>query len=246
MLTHEQLRNLAQSRGDVSIEPLSGSWFAELAAQHRQALEVLGHPADDDVVSSALPLLSDPDRNLRVVALRVLGWYYDRPEVAAAIVQASRDPGRRIRRIALHLLRADRPEGARRLLEMAQDPQEHHRIRTEALVKLARRGQNEETLSGLRSLLEQRTDRGRVLVALLTQAVDPAARELLEHIVEVGSKEEAVAATRALCGFRLVRSDSVAPPSGVPADISWSFTPGSMIKTNYAKYYWVPSAALGG
>jgi hypothetical protein len=131
-------------------------------------------------------------------------------------------------------------------VEIAQDPQEHHRIRTEALVKLARRGQSQDTLSALRDLLEHRTDRGRVLVALLAQPVDDSARDLLEHIVEVGTKEEAVAATRALCGFRLVRSDSFPPPSGIPVDISWAFTPGSMMKTNYSKFYWVPIAPRGG
>jgi hypothetical protein len=246
MLTIDQLRSLAQSRGETRDEPADGSVWDEFATRRRSALIALGQPSDDDVVSSALPLLSDPDRNLRVVGLRILGWYADRTDVAGAIVQASRDPGRRVRRIALQLLRADRPDGARRLVEIAQDPQEHHRIRTEAVVKLARRGQNEETLSALRSLLERRTDRGRVLVALLSQPVNDSARDLLERIVEVGTKEEAVAATRALCGFRLVRSDSGPPPSGVPVDISWAFTPGSMMKTNYSKYYWVPDRALGG
>ena len=246
MLTHDQLRSLAQSRGQVgSGEAPPGTWWAELAAEHQRAYEALGQPADDEVVSSALPLLSDPDRNLRVLGLRVLGWYRERPDVASALARASRDPRRRIRRIAVQLLPADRLDGARRLLEVAQDPAEHHRIRVEALLKLTRWGQSEETLSGLRSLIEQRADRGRVLIALLAQPVDEAARDLLEHIVDIGTKEEAVAATRALCGFRLVRSDSGPPPSGTPADISWAFTPGSMMKTNYAKFYWVPNRVAG-
>lgn len=246
MLTQEQLRSLAQSRGDVSSDPAPGSVWEENAERRQLALEALGHPPADDVVASALPLLSDPDRNLRVVGLRVLGWYSGRPEVSTAIIRASRDQARRVRRVALQLIRADQPDGGRRLLEVAQDPRENHRIRTEALVKLARRGQSEDTLSGLRSLLEHQNDRGRVLVALLGQPNDDSARRLLEYIVEVGTKQEAVAATRGLCGFRLVRSDSVPPPSAVPADIEWAFTPGSMAKTNYARYYWVPNAVLGG
>lgn len=54
-----------------------------------------------------------------------------------------------------------------------------------------------------------------------------------------GSKEEAIAATRALCGWVLVRSDNAAPPNSEPADINWVFQHGSRTKTKYVRYFWV-------
>jgi hypothetical protein len=40
-----------------------------------------------------------------------------------------------------------------------------------------------------------------------------------------------------------VRSDNQPPADGDPADVDWLFVPGSLMKTNYGRWYWVPSSS---
>jgi HEAT repeat protein len=241
MLRLDQLRVLADaSRG-------WGSTFNGEKAQgpedfnrlREAALESIGRPADDEVVGSAIELLDNDDRNLRVAALRILAAYLDRSDVVAALLVASHDPVRRVRALALSLAPPDHPAVRDRLTDVAQDDDEYHRIRTDALGRLARRPLDPETLEPMRRILDRESDRRRILFTLASRRLDDVAAEVLREIVRSGTKEEAIAATRALCGWVLVRSDNVVPPDSEPADINWVFEQGSRTKTKYVRYYWV-------
>jgi hypothetical protein len=241
MLTVDQLRVLAAaSRG-------WGSTFDGEKAQGPEdfnrirelAMESLGRPEDDDVASSAIALLGNDDRNLRVAALRILAPYRDREDVVGALVAATHDPVRRVRALALSLAPPEHPAVRDRLTEVAQDDNEYHRIRTDALGRLARRPLDPKTLEPLRRILSRDSDRRRILFTLASRRLDDLAAEVLRDIVRNGTKDEAIAATRALCGWVLVRSDNAVPPNSEPADIDWVFEHGSRTKTKYVRYYWV-------
>ena len=244
MLTAQQLKVLAQaSRRYGSFEGEQAQHPGDFARIRDLALDALGRPTDEDVVAPAIELLSNADRNLRVVALRVLAWYRERADVVEALVAATRDDVRRVRRIAMDLIPADQPTGVERLIEVAEDETEYHRIRSQALFRIAKRPLRPETLEPLRRILGRDRDRRRVLFVLVSRELDEVAREVLRDIVRTGTKEEAVTATRALCGQVLVRSDNVVPPNGEPAEIEWLFDHGSRTKTKYVRYYWVPLAS---
>lgn len=243
MLTTEELRVLAQaSRGYGSFDGEQSTGPSDNPRVRDLALDALGRPSDDEVAAAAIALLADPDRNLRVVALRVLAWYRRR-DVVDALLAATHDPVRRVRRIALAIAPAEDSAVAARLVEVAEDEDEYHRIRGDALVRVASHALRPETVEPLRRILERDGDRRRVLLVLAARGLDDVAREVLRDVVRTGTKEEAVVATRALCGQVLVRSDNVVPPNSEPADVDWAFAPGSRTKTNYTRFYWVPAPA---
>lgn len=245
MLSVEQLMVLAEaSRGYGSTfdgeRPQGPEDFARI---RDLALDALGRPEDDDIVRSAIDLLGSDDRNLRVAALRILASYRERDDVVHALVAASHDPVRRVRKIALGLAPPEHPAVRARLTEVAQDDEEYHRIRTDALGRLAHRPLHDETLEPMRRILGREADRRRILFTLASRRLDDVAAEVLREIVRSGTREEAIAATRALCGWVLVRSDNVVPPNSEPADINWVFQHGSRTKTKYVRYYWVEAPA---
>src|SRR5689334_2887861 len=85
VLTTEQLKGLARAsvRWVFSDEEPVNPPFME--GVHALALETLGHPSDDDVITPAVQLLTSADRNDRVAALRVLGWYLHDARAAEAV-----------------------------------------------------------------------------------------------------------------------------------------------------------------
>jgi hypothetical protein len=215
-----------------------------LEGARAHAFEVLGRPTDEEVITSALQLQTCDDRNDRVAALRVLGWYLHDDRVAEAVLRATHDPVRRVREIAMRLLPVRHPGASERLLAIATDDDELHKLSRLAFARLARRDLGPETMESIRDLLDAPRYRSRVLLTFLTQRVPVGADALLEHIVRVGSKQEAVAATRLLCGYLAIRKDNGFWNETLQeADIDWLFTPGTMAKARYVRYYWLPPAA---
>ncbi|HUS62258.1 MAG TPA: HEAT repeat domain-containing protein, partial [Acidimicrobiales bacterium] len=118
----KQLRVLAEashSYGTFNQEKAQGP--EDFGRIRDLALDALGSPSADEIVSCALELLGREDRNLRVAALRVLAWYLDRDDVVEALLHASRDSARRVRTIALSLAPAEHPKVRERLIEVAED-----------------------------------------------------------------------------------------------------------------------------
>jgi HEAT repeat protein len=247
MLTDDQLRTLARA----------SNWWPEFDGERAAkpfderirdlALEAIGRPDDETIVTSALAALAGDERNLRVAALRVLRRHLGDERAAKAVLQATRDPARRVRRIAVQLcaLLVDRPGVAERLREIVDDPDETNKIGGTALASLAGSaavGAPGSALQTVADLLESDAYRERVLLLLLQQPLDDASKDLLREIVRTGSKGEAVAATRALSGFRMTnlahvpedeRKQVVATCE--PVDLSWVGTRGYA----QAALYWV-------
>ena len=86
----------------------------------------------------------------------------------------------------------------------------------------------------LHSLTQVDRFRPRVLFAALraTELTDDI-RVLLEEIVRVGTKAEAVSATRALCGFRVARIEEYEPGEQRRIKATCARAGGNV-------YYWVP------
>jgi hypothetical protein len=249
MLTDDQIRTLARAsawwaefEGEVSAHP----WDERI---RNLALSSLGNPDTEALIMSGLAALESEDRNLRVAALRILRFHLGDDRVVDAVLRATRDPKRRVRRIAVQFcaLLIDRPGVAERLREIVDDPAETNKISGTALGSLAGSSLAGAPGSGLRSvsdLLGSDAFRERVLLLLLQQRPDDATRELLRDVVRSGSKGEAVAATRVLSGMRMVNLAHVPPAerkrvqeTADPVDLSWVSGRGYV----NASLYWVPA-----
>ena len=260
MLTDDQLRTLARAStlyGHFGDEVSAHPWDTRI---RDLALEAIGRPSDDDVVTSAVGALASDDRNLRVVALRVLRWHLVDPSAVDAVLRATRDPARRVRRIAIGLcaMLTDRADVTERLREVVDDPREIPKIGSAALgalVNTAVRPLPEAVQRSLVELLRADAHREHVLLRLLQQPLDDSARAILRDVVRTGTKGEAVAATRALCGQRIVNLAHVPPEqrrdvetSYEPVDLSW-LTEGPVNAVGYrvgsaytnASLYWIPA-----
>jgi HEAT repeat protein len=249
MLTTDQLRRLA--RASIWLADFEGELATKPYDERIRdlALDALGRPDDETIVTSALSALDDDDRTVRVAALRVLRWHLDDDQVAAAVLRATHDPARRARRIAVQLsaLLVDRPGVAERLREIVDDPDETTKISGTALSSLAGNIAAGSPGSGLRSvsdLLQSDSFRERILLLLLQQRPDDSVHPLLHEVVRGGTKAEAIAATRALCGMRIVNLAHFPPDERKriqatydPVDLS--FISGRAYTK--ASLYWVPA-----
>ena len=161
----------------------------------------------------ALQAIRSEDRNLRVRALRAV-FSEAKPEGADVILAGLGDSKRRVKEVAL---KSSKPFlGDQRIVEriraMVLDATEYHRIRDKALFALGggfpqvnEAGEVPETaINALKALAAVDKYRGGVLRRLVRMDLTPEVEALLKEYVHSGTKDEAVAATRALCGYRLV------------------------------------------
>ena len=183
--------------------------------------ELLALGADQrELAAAAVPGLEDPDRNVRVRAVWALS-VLPVPEATAGVFRALGDPARRVREVALKAVRphhAGSPEIVEVVRAIADDERETGRLRRNAFFVLASTAVREEmpelAEETLRSFMDSDRYRMPVLLRLCTSTTtpSPAARAVLQEFVRSGYKEEAVMATRSLCGHRLMRVDGWLPP----------------------------------
>ena len=170
--------------------------------------------------AEALEAIKSQDRNIRVRALRAT-FAEAKPEGVDVILAGLADSKRRVKEVAL---KSSKPFlGDRRVVErisaMITDQSEFHRIRDKAMFALAggfpkinQGGQlPKAAIESLRALAAVDRYRGAVLRRLVRVDLTPEVEALLKEYVRSGTKEEAVAATRALCGYRLVNWGSATP-----------------------------------
>src|SRR5207302_4782152 len=117
-----------------------------------------------------------------------------------AVTRATRDPARRVRRVAVGLcaLLTEQPGVADRLREIIEDPGEITKIGRTALTSLVSsvgRPFPETVQRFLTDLLQADSHRAHILLRLLQQRLDDSARAILREVVRTGTKREAVAAT---------------------------------------------------
>src|SRR5258706_4838712 len=168
----------------------------------------------------ALEAIKSPDRNIRVGALRA-AFSAATPEGADVILAGLGDGKRRVKEVAL---KSSKPflTDARivdRVTAMVTDETEYHRIRAKALFALGGGFPNvnaagqlpKAAIDALRSLAAIDKYRGDVLSRLVRMDLTPEVEALLNEFVRSGNKAEAVAATLALCGYRLVNWGTAKP-----------------------------------
>lgn len=219
-------------------------------ARRRESIDAerqaLGAPTDGELADAAIAGLGHPDRNVRVAMLRVLGMLFRGPRVVDGVLAGLRDPMRRVREVAIrvgqHNVDDDRVVSA--LTRIVEDDAETNRLRGLAFFVLSRsmdRGVTPGIVSdALATLAATNGYRSRVLRRLCAVAdVTPDIEKLLREFVRLGSKEEAVQATRALCGYRLVRL------ADVPAD-DRALLAAASERDALTGDYWVPRTARVG
>ena len=195
-----------------------------------------------DEVKKAFAELGSPDRNMRIRALRRLAQKPD-PESAVGILTGLGDPKRRVRNLAVKLCPNFffSPEIVAKVKELSENPSEKKKIRAAALMALVNAPgtarQVNHAIDAVNELLTSSGLRPAILLGLLQRDLNPSVKELLQTFVKDGSKEEAVAATRALCGYRVVNLGSL-PDEETRAQIrsTCELAAGSV-------FYWVPRSA---
>lgn len=164
-------------------------------------------------IEEAREAIKSEDRNVRVRALRAV-FAEPKAEAADVVLAGLNDRKRRVKEVAL---KSSKPYLAdqrivERIAAMVADETEYHRIREKALFALGgglphvnRAGQLPPVAIGaLGALAAVDRLRGAVLDRLVRVDLTPEVEALLNEFVNSGTKEEAVAATRALCGYRLI------------------------------------------
>ena len=194
-----------------AIRELNSSYIPGNSALRPKAMSRLGNPSSQQLVETALTGFKHEDRNVRVQMVRLLGRHPG-ARAAEGILAALGDPSRRVRKLAnqLSVRFAEYSEIEARLHQIMEDEEEVHWIRSfhalsvgEFKAKLA--GSTDAAkafFSDLPNLSKYRQQAMEILVRL-----DPLTREataVLKHVVANGTREEAVAATRALCGFKVI------------------------------------------
>jgi hypothetical protein len=214
-LTVDELRDVA--RATVSLDP-----------DARPAIT-------KDLAAGALAFVDHPDRNVRVAALRILSKA-DAADAVVGVLRGLDDPEKRVREVA-----------AKSSVRFVDDT----RILDRLKVAIERdetgsRGPAVQILAGLytspyglksvapvtdavRWLRDLPKYRQVALAGLLRSPTLPDdVAALLRDFVATGSKEEAVAATRRLCGFRVAHHGELDPETRRASDRAWGDV-----------YYWV-------
>jgi hypothetical protein len=198
MLSLDDMRRLRSA-----YDPYSGVSEAD-------ALREIGNPTREAIVDAALELLRSEDRNVRVLMLRVLGGQSG-DKAVRGILTGLNDGKRRVREVAVKSSGnyREHPAVAARLKAIVMDEGEKSRIRRFALDMLTGAiGSTHSDLTGaaadaLRSLAQVPKLRLGILFHLLRLDLNDTVEGLLREFVTEGSKEEALMATRALCGYRV-------------------------------------------
>ncbi len=181
---------------------LRGAYNPYLPDTEEEVLAGLGNPSREEIVGTALEGLKSEDRNTRVLMLRVLKGQEGESAMRGILTGLS-DEKRRVKLVALAGCQSflDCSEITSRLEEMVHDEAEHRRVRVGALHCLARIG----ATSFMADTLSKHTHyRAGLLLGLLGLELSDEVESLLKAFVEDGTKEEAVMATRGLCGYRVI------------------------------------------
>ncbi len=211
-------------------------------AGKQAALERLGNPSKDALIELAHEGLADSDRNVRFQMIRLVSAQGG-PRASEAILRGLNDSARRVRKLAAKLSMpfAGNAEVERRLRELAEDEGEIRKVRGAAFGALS----SGKFLSSLatspaeaRKFFEDVPElaRYRKMALDVLVSLDPLghdAEEILRYVIETGTKEEAVAATRALCGFKVVNLAAVPPAERRRVAQTHELAQARV-------YYWVP------
>ena len=205
-------------------------------------LRQLGDPADDAIVDSAVEQMSRQDRNLRVLALRVLE-HYRGDRALQSLLAGLRDEKRRVCAAAIQACPnyLEHDAVAERLVEIVKDTSVKPKLRRRALSMLAG---NEGRLQGdltraaaaaLRRLMAEHEYRFAIIFGLVRLEAAPRITRLIEAFSASADERERRMAGRALRGERVIHIDRYAGDDAMRQRIiaSSDIAHGRM-------YYWLP------
>lgn len=194
-----------------AMEQLREAYFPFSPLTEAEALAQLGNPTRDEIIETALEGMQSPDRNVRVLMLRVLSGQSGE-QAMQGILAGLHDEARRVRSVAIKSCGnyLAFPAITDRLQAIVTDDAEIRKIQGQALSVLA--GHNLPAMAGLtapmaetlETLAQTERYRGQILFGLLRLDLTDRVEDLLRAFVKDGSKEEAVMATRALSGYRVI------------------------------------------
>lgn len=194
-----------------AMRQLKDAYFPHLGISELDVLEKLGNPSRDEIIDTALEGLKSEDRNVRVLMLWVLKGQAGE-KAMRGILAGLHDKARRVRSVAIKSSGNYRqyPEIANRLKEIVTDEKEIRKIRGQALGGLGAADGvgvsdlTETAANALETLAKTEKYRFDILFGLLRLDLTPEVEELLKEFVKNGTKAEAIMATRALCGYRVI------------------------------------------
>jgi hypothetical protein len=208
----------------------------------------LGDPLRADIIVSAINGMKDEDRNVRIVMLRILEKEKTDAAVKGIIVGLN-DKKRRVREIAVKISRffLHREEIVEKLKVIIEDAEEKRKIRNIAFNILTGDkiyGEHagdlpKPVLSYLKELAKLDDYKSRIFYELLHLDLNEDVKELLENFVKNGTREQAIMATKALCGYKVVHHGMIDDPKEKEAIYK---------KENLAYgqvYYWVKREKTG-
>ncbi|MBN2532759.1 MAG: hypothetical protein JXB88_07710 [Spirochaetales bacterium] len=190
-------------------------------SEYREIQKELENPSRDDMVAGAIKGMNDSDRNVRIIMLRILEKEKTE-EAMKGILLGLHDEKRRVREIAVKISRffLNRKEIVDKLKEIIENANEKRKIRNKAFEILTgdriygeHAGELPGTiLSYLKELSKLEEYKSRLFYELLHLDMVDDVKELLEDYVKNGTKEQAVMATKALCGYKAIHHGMITDP----------------------------------
>ncbi len=228
------------------METLRDAYSAYSDMTLRDALERIGNPSAKTVVDFALAGMVSPDRNTRVLMLRVLKHQHG--EMAMRGVCAGlQDAGRRVCAVAIQACPnfMTFPEIVERLELISNSLTRKRKLRRRAISMLAGdegRMQGDLTPAVVAALTRLMTDaeyRFRIVFGLVRLELAPRTKTLFEDIAHSENDRERELASRALSGERVIHIDAYARDEALHRRImtSCEIAHGRM-------YYWLPRKGL--
>ena len=212
-----------------------------------EAGRLIGNPTDETLIGYACEQMSNPDRNVRVLMLRLLaqqtgaqaahgvlsGWCDEQRRVCAVAIQAC----------ANYLYHV---EVVRQLVSIAIDPKRKRKLRRRALSMLSgdegrwKGDLTRPVFAALSSLTQDQELRFTILFGLIRLEMAPRIESLLAEFAESGDEAERLLAKRALEGERVIHIDNYADDSEGQRQIM------ERCDTAYGRmYYWIPRQSAG-
>ena len=212
-----------------------------------EACRLIGNPTDETLIDYACEQMSNPDRNVRVVMLRLLA-HQTGAQAAHGVLSGLCDGRRRVCAVAIqacaNYLKFD--EIVRQLVSIATDPNRKRKLRRRALSMLSGdegRWKGDLTtpvFATLSPLIQAGELRFTILFGLIRLEIAPRIESLLVEFAESGDKAERLLAERALDGEFVIHIDNYADDPERQRQIMehCDIAYGRM-------YYWIPRQSAG-
>ncbi|MCY4071155.1 MAG: hypothetical protein OXG60_07640 [Chloroflexi bacterium] len=207
-----------------------------------EALRRIGSPTVDALIAYACEQMSNPDRNVRVLMLRLLARQTG-ARAAQGVLSGLRDARRRVCAVAIQACPnyLHREDIVRQLVSIATDPGRKRKLRRRALSMLSGdegRWQGDlrnPVFAALADLVQEEELRFPILFGLIRLEMAPCIESLLADFAESGDEAERMLAKRALDGELVVHIDNFADDPDRQREI--------MARCDIAfgrMYYWIP------